>query len=145
LVAQKQHFGIYNIAISDDTTSHRHNFSIRKGKMETASEIAMRALTEKITNLERSNEELRNELHEAKKQSLESTLGPLRLRGIILLNTLTEQSAANRRANFEKLAEAFGNKIAAAATQHMFYLRGLVGDELADKITSAMERGQGKT
>lgn len=113
--------------------------------METASEIAMRALTEKITNLEQSNEELRNELREAKQQSLESALGPLRLRGIILLNTLTEQSTANRRANFEKLAEAFGNKIAATATQHMFYLRGLVGDELADKITSAMERGQGKT
>jgi hypothetical protein len=113
--------------------------------METASEIAMRALTEKITNLERSNEELRNELREAKQQSFESTLGPLRVRGIVLLNTLTEQSAANRRANFEKLAEAFGAKIAATATQHMFYLRGLVGDELADKITSAMERGQGKT
>jgi hypothetical protein len=145
LVDQKQHFGIYNIAISDDTTSHRHNFSIRKGKMETASEIAMRALTEKVTNLEQSNEQLRNELREAQQQSLEKTLGPLRLRGIVLLNTLTEQSAENRRANFQKLAEAFGTKIAATATQHMFYLRGLVGDELADKITSAMERGQGKT
>lgn len=112
--------------------------------METASEIAMRVLTDKISNLERSNEELRNELSIAKQQSLESIFGPLRLRGIVLLNTVTEQSAANRRANLEKLAETFGTKIAADATQHMFYLRGLVGDELADKITSAMERGQGK-
>lgn len=106
-----------------------------------ASDAAEAAMAEKIERLERANAALQEELQRARRESLNTMLGPLRLKEIVLVYVGDE----SRGQITERLAMEYGSAIAADATRHLFVLGDSpLSDQQRQAVRSAANRGMNR-
>ena len=106
----------------------------------STNDVVLETLTEKIQRQERFIAQLQADLEQARRASVDTMLGQLRLREAVLL--YVGQDADNFA---QQLAENFGSDIARAVSNSMFVLDNApVSSEAREAIRKASNRGMNR-
>ncbi len=111
-------------------------------RTETPTDIAFRAMAEKITWLELHNSQLRQELEQLRSTCLEDRLTRLRLFGIALAWV---PDGYSRDETVAKLREELGASLWNTLAPHIFDLAAIIKDpKRAQEVAHAFLYGEGK-
>lgn len=108
-------------------------------------DLALTTLANKVMDLERENQLLRDELQAVQARTFEAQLGVLRLHKIALVWASRDYSLERKEWTASTLRGKFGNELWQDCVRHMFDLHAIVNSPaIEQQIANAFEDGNGK-